>query len=308
MTPEERQKARGRIKKRIRKNQDFLAALEEKKRAERKVERERLEAMKPKPAGPVYLPIDPLLPHEMDNMMATAQLLKANDLIRSGEIIEPDAIEVRPLTIKAELFLRFYLEGHNAGDAAISAGYNSRSAGNQLLHNPLIRARIDHATGEAWVSPEAIVSGTAQIAWDTTNDGLVRVKAFEILMKSRAMFSDPIKIGNMPKTEAQLNEWLRVECIRIRGEDPHRTLQIGAGDSIPVTVEGSGQEPRPEAPAALETCSEKLHLRIRVASDGWFCENCKYHEQGSRGQIEAALGRARYVYDEGVWYHPRARR
>jgi hypothetical protein len=306
MTPEERQRARARIKKKIRKNQGFLTALSKGEWVKPKHVKAPVSGL---PDSPPSSPdIVPLLPHEMDPMMATAQLMKANDAIRKGEIMEPDAIEVRPLSIKAELFVRFYLEGHNAVDAALSAGYDSRDAGYQLLRNPMIRARIDHAMGEAWVTPEAIVSGTMQIACDTSQDGLVRIKAYEILMKSKAMFSDPIKIGAMPKSETELNKLLVEEYRRARGEDPHRTLQIGSGDSIPVTPEGSGQEPRVEAPVPLEACSEKCHLRIRVASDGWFCELCKHNESGSRGQIEAALGRAKYVYDSGVWYHPRARR
>jgi hypothetical protein len=310
VTPEQRQRARARIKRKIQKNQDFLKALREKenkeneaKRAREEEQRKRIDANRPPPPHP---PILKLLPHEMDPLVATAQLMKANDALREGEIVEPDAMEVRPLSIKAELFVRFYLEGHNAGDAAISAGYDTRSAGSQLLRNPMIRARIDHAMGESWVTPEAIVSGTFQIALDTSQDGLVRVKAYEILMKARAMFSDPIKIGNMPKTEKDLDEWLKNEYRRVRGEDPHQALQIGSGE--PTALSSGSEIVQVQGPPPLEKCSEKSHLQVRVASDGWFCELCKHHETGSRGQIEAALGRAKYIYDSGVWYHPRARR
>lgn len=267
----------------------------------------------------------PMPVEAIDPLTATARLLAANQKASEaieGEYIEPDSINVRPLSIKVELFLRLYLQCGNPGDAAEGAGY-PRQSGTQLLRNPLVRARIAHAMGESWITPEAIVSGLATLAFNDFEEGHNRVKAFEILAKTKGMFVDPIKLGAMPKDAAALDALLINEFRRVRGEDPGQQNVLGIG-AIDVTQPSGAQGDTPGTPGAtdtqalqpqapdalppLDTCLQSAHLRIRVASDGWLCDLCGCHGKCARFALEQQLGIRNYIYRDGIWYHPRARR
>jgi len=102
------------------------------------------------------------------------------------------------LTPKQKRFIDNYLISLNANDAAIKAGYKektARSMGCQLLTRINIREildeRIKSIEDKTEITVEYVLKGINDLAKNAKNES-VRARAFELLGKHLAMFTDKV--------------------------------------------------------------------------------------------------------------------
>jgi len=102
------------------------------------------------------------------------------------------------LTPKQKRFIDNYLISLNATDAAIKAGYKektARSIGCQLLTKLNIRETLDERIksieDKTEITVEYVLKGINDLAKNAKSEG-ARVKAFELLGKHLAMFTDKV--------------------------------------------------------------------------------------------------------------------
>lgn len=104
---------------------------------------------------------------------------------------------------RGRAFVLAYLSnGHNATQAAISAGYSAKSAaqkGSDLLHRPDVVAILEEErkklATENKVTVERIAQELAKIAFGTDRD-TIKMKALELLGKTLGMFVEKVEQKN----------------------------------------------------------------------------------------------------------------
>ncbi len=136
------------------------------------------------------------------------------------------------LTAKQERFVQEYLIDLNATQAAIRAGYSTKTAteqGSRMLTNVNVRARIDEAMAERsrrlGVSQDRIVNELAKIAFinpaDVVNFDEARVKASAAQDDTAAILSVKVKksfsdTGETVEREVKLND--KVKSLELLGK------------------------------------------------------------------------------------------
>lgn len=111
----------------------------------------------------------------------------------------------RPLTLKEQRFIKWYLELGNGAEAVRRAGYQLKSQNGSTtklkeqetassiatenLRKPAIRQAIDKAIVKQNISPESILSRINNIA-DNSNADRDRLRALELLGKAYKLFTE----------------------------------------------------------------------------------------------------------------------
>ena len=121
------------------------------------------------------------------------------------------------LTAKQAAFIDEYLIDLNATQAAIRAGYSEKRAseiGYQLLRKTtvsgVIAERMKEREKKAIITAEEIINGLKAIAVDAETRNSDKIKAFELLGKHMALFTDKVQhegkqeleVVVMPKDES----------------------------------------------------------------------------------------------------------
>jgi phage terminase small subunit len=111
---------------------------------------------------------------------------------------------------KQELFAIEYLKDFNATQAAIRAGYSTKTAhviGPENLKKPVIKKAIDigmaQRTKSVEISVEWILQGVKSIADNLDEQTKDRLKAFELLGKYLKMFTDKHEISGSSRDPIQ---------------------------------------------------------------------------------------------------------
>ncbi len=136
------------------------------------------------------------------------------------------------LTAKQEMFVQEYLIDLNATQAAIRAGYSTKTAkeiGSRLLTNVNVRARVDEAIAERsrrlGVCQDRIVNELAKIAFvnpaDVVNFDEATVKAAAAEYDTAAILSVKVKksysdTGETTEREVKLND--KVKALELLGK------------------------------------------------------------------------------------------
>lgn len=107
------------------------------------------------------------------------------------------------MTERVERFIAEYLREPNATKAAKLAGYSEKTAysqGQRLLKNVEVKRRIDatheKATRRAEITVARVVEGIASIATNPDARDADRLKAWELLGRHLAMFTDRVQIDH----------------------------------------------------------------------------------------------------------------
>ena len=105
--------------------------------------------------------------------------------------------KINGLTPKEYKFVAEYIIDLNAAKAARRAGYSRRTAraiGYENLTKPHIKTEIDKRIAAAALSDEEILAGIAAFARGERGGDKDALKAFELLARARAMFTDNLKV------------------------------------------------------------------------------------------------------------------
>ena len=108
-----------------------------------------------------------------------------------GKLTKPDN-----LTDKQWAFVLEYPKDWNATQAAIRAGYSKNTAseiGYENLTKPQIREALQAAYEAATMSLEEALAGISKIARDEDNDLQARLRAYEMIGRRNAAFTDKIQ-------------------------------------------------------------------------------------------------------------------
>ena len=104
------------------------------------------------------------------------------------------------LTAKQEAFIQEYLIDLNATQAAIRAGYSEKTAeaqASRLLRNVNVREMVDKRRKEigtrTLITAEEVILGIRKIAEKRDARDSDKLKAFELLGKHLAMFTDKLQ-------------------------------------------------------------------------------------------------------------------
>lgn len=104
------------------------------------------------------------------------------------------------LTPKQQAFINEYLIDLNATQAAIRAGYSKKTAyrtGCDNLKKAHIKAEIERRMKEreerAIITADEVIKGIKEIAYDSKARHNDKLKAFELLGKHLAMFTDKVQ-------------------------------------------------------------------------------------------------------------------
>ena len=127
------------------------------------------------------------------------------------------------MTAKQELFIREYLVDFNATQAAIRAGYSSRTAysiGNELLRKPEISQAIDAAMTERRnkliATREQRQEFWTAVMTDADEDMRVRLRASELLGKSEGDFTERVQVQD---DSATVDIDARIRRLLLKTED-----------------------------------------------------------------------------------------
>lgn len=127
------------------------------------------------------------------------------------------------MTAKQELFIREYLVDFNATQAAIRAGYSSRTAysiGNELLRKPEISQAIDAAMTERRnkliATREQRQEFWTAVMTDADEDMRVRLRASELLGKSEGDFTERVQVQD---DNATVDIDARIRRLLLKTED-----------------------------------------------------------------------------------------
>lgn len=105
----------------------------------------------------------------------------------------------RPLTLRQEKFIRFYLETGNGADAARQAGYSERTArviAYENLLKPYIKKAIDLKRTELMQDSDTKIALYLSQLEKEANDGdqaSSRIRALELLLKANGAFIDRVE-------------------------------------------------------------------------------------------------------------------
>lgn len=117
----------------------------------------------------------------------------------------------RELTTKQRLFVEAYLANPNATQAAINAGYSKKTAGSQgerLLRNVEIAALLEKRVDEAIITANEVLLGVKEIAVSKEERSSDRLKAYELLGKHLAMWTDKVEQSGKTAIEIEyVNDW-----------------------------------------------------------------------------------------------------
>jgi hypothetical protein len=228
-----------------------------------------------------------------------------------------------PLSIRQEAFIRAYLDPDEAaGDLRLACRYGgcTTEVGAAWLCLPQIRARINHAMGEAWATPEAIMAELAAMGFSPDTFPPAKVRALELMAKARGMLIDrsisaSVDIGDGDKLASLiLKEIERIAPEAIK-EDGAIDLPKDSVKQLPEISEALKPIP-PEPEIKKETYPECLRLKHkqtgeikvkhgawRIAADGAICERCGFEEiKIDPNEFRAILGRTGYKYKNGIWW------
>lgn len=118
------------------------------------------------------------------------------------------------LTAKQQRFVEEYVVDFNATRAAIDAGYSentARAIGAENLTKPDIAQAIARhtqtITRSTELTREAVVQGLMDITSEDDAPASARVRAWELLGKHLAMFTDKVQIEHMPDPQT-VREWI----------------------------------------------------------------------------------------------------
>ena len=112
---------------------------------------------------------------------------------------------------KQKAFAVEYVKDRNATQAAIRAGYSSKTAyskGNQLLKiievQELIKEIDDAAAARAAVTVDKIVNRLNKIAEDPNTKAADKIRADELLGKYLGMFTDKVQVSGQLDTGTEM--------------------------------------------------------------------------------------------------------
>ena len=112
------------------------------------------------------------------------------------------------------LFAKEYAVDHNATQAAIRAGYSTKTAksqGQRLLTNADIRKAVNQADTKATTKLELthqlVLEGLHGIATNEDTTASARVRAYELLGKHQGLFTERVEVTQIPSA-ALVEEWV----------------------------------------------------------------------------------------------------
>jgi hypothetical protein len=263
---------------------------------------------------------------------------KLRDLLESDEIAMKSGLQLPvrpesefdtpwgPMSIRQEAFIRAYLNPDEAaGDLTLACRYGgcTKEVGSAWLNLPQIRARINHAMGERWITVEAILGELAAMGFGQDTFPPAKVRALELLAKARGMLversvSASVDLGDGNKLASLiLKEIERIapEAVRDDGEGATIDLPSESVKQLPADIPGALKANPPEPQIKKETYPECLRLKHkktgeilvkhgawRIAADGAICERCGFEEtKKDPNVLREELMHAGYKYKDGVW-------
>lgn len=117
----------------------------------------------------------------------------------------------RDLTTKQRLFVEAYLANPNATEAAIKAGYSKKTAGSvgaENLKKPEIAALLEKRVEDAIITANDVLTGVKEIAVNRGERSSDRLKAYELLGKHLAMWTDKVEQSGKSTIEIEyVNDW-----------------------------------------------------------------------------------------------------
>ena len=130
------------------------------------------------------------------------------------------------LSERALRFARFWAETGNGAESARLAGYhgdvNTRSAhACRLLRDGRVQAEIArHMEALGLVKdPAEVVAGVAKIATKAQARDADRLRAYELLGKFHALWTEVHAVRDLPRDPARLREVIASEVVRVLGAD-----------------------------------------------------------------------------------------
>ena len=132
------------------------------------------------------------------------------------------------LTAKQQVFVMEYLNDCNATQAAIRAGYSSRTAysiGQENLKKPEIRQAIDTAMKERRskliATREQRQEFWTAVMTDTEQDMRSRLRASELLAKSEGDFTEKVQVQDT-SVQYDIQAQIRRVMLKMKMDKPHR--------------------------------------------------------------------------------------
>jgi hypothetical protein len=233
-----------------------------------------------------------------------------------------------PLSIRQEAWVRALLNPDEAaGDPIQASRYAgcSQEVGLKWMNLPQIRARISHAMGESWVTPEAIVAELAGMGFDPDTFPPAKVRALELLAKIRGMLVERSISANVDVNDRDglagiiLKEIERVAPDAIKPDIVDAEVVSTDGvKQLPAESEHRALKPEPEIKPKIEypeclrlvrkddpTKFKIKHGAWRIAGDGAICERCGLEQKVEPNAFRDLIQKAGYRYKGGIWYRPK---